>query len=722
LHPKARRKCKKIISKSSEIHALKRDEVELLDAVFLIAEDDRPGPTDFYLIQAEAGSGKTLLLRRLAWEAADGNLLCLFLRQAGSVRIEPLRELHRLTNERIFLFVDNAADHCDDLQRVATDARRLRLPLTIVAAARTNEWNISCGDAQRYVTEAFPLRYLSKAEIEKLVDLLEKNDAVGPNLRQKTTAQKIAQFEERAGRQILVALHEATLGQPFEKILIDEFLNIQPGEARALYLTVCALNRLDLPVRAGLIARVHGISFEQFDKRFLMPLEHVVIAQPDAVSGDMAYRARHPEIAEIVFEKILVNPSDRFNEYVRVVKSLNRSFNSDNQAFRILVRARTLHEYFPRYEDVRDIFRVAEESNGRDAFLCQQMANYERIRPNGNLRLAFALLEEARKLDPRDMSIVHTLAELTRTQAETSETALERRRYRTQAVALLRPLLETATAAYARGTLTKLAIDELEDTLTDKDSSDRAIDDAVRIVEKQLEAAAQTLPADHFVRLQEERFARLLDDDKRALRALKAANDANSRDPYIARRLALIYKKRGQMDLARQCIETALASNRGDKLLNFALGELIWTSEPRDVPAAIYHFRRAFIEGDTNYEAQFWYARCAFDSSDPAERELARSIFRRLRNAPVKHDDRTQLIDIVQEGGVPKSFAGKIIRLENRHGMIERDGDRDWIFFHSSKQDPATWAGLQVGERVRFNVGYTLTGPQAFDLESLRPR
>ena len=84
-----------------------------------------------------------------------------------------------------------------------------------------------------------------------------------------------------------MALHEATLGIPFETILVDEFNHITPFEAQRLYQTVCVLNRLNVPVRAGLVARVHGIPFEEFKSRFFAPLEHVVFAQRDEITRDI---------------------------------------------------------------------------------------------------------------------------------------------------------------------------------------------------------------------------------------------------------------------------------------------------------------------------------------------------------------------------------------------------------------------------------------------------
>ena len=81
------------------------------------------------------------------------------------------------------------------------------------------------------------LRYLNRNEVEALVGLLVKHKANGPNLENLTIEEQIEQFEKRAGRQLLVALHEATMGIPFEEILHNEYDNLTPPSAQSLYLT-----------------------------------------------------------------------------------------------------------------------------------------------------------------------------------------------------------------------------------------------------------------------------------------------------------------------------------------------------------------------------------------------------------------------------------------------------------------------------------------------------
>ena len=58
-------------------------------------------------------------------------------------------------------------------------------------------------------------------------------------------------------------------------IVEDEYNAIVPQQAQDLYLTICVLNRLNVPVRAGVVSRLHDIPFEYFKEHLFQPLEHV---------------------------------------------------------------------------------------------------------------------------------------------------------------------------------------------------------------------------------------------------------------------------------------------------------------------------------------------------------------------------------------------------------------------------------------------------------------
>ena len=687
--------------------------------VILRPDSDRPTPSELYLIKAEAGAGKTIFLRRVAWVAAtQADVTCLFMKPSSTIRFEAIQELYRLINERIFIFIDTAADNVSLIIKLIEDARQFNVPLTIITAERINEWNMLCENLADYVNDVYQLHYLSQVEIRELVELLTKNDVLAPNLHGKTLEEKTKEFEERAGRQLLVALHEATMGQPFEDIIVDEYNNIYPKQAQTLYLTVCLLHRLGVMVRAGLIARVHEITFNEFEQRLFAPLEDVVQVKGNSSRGDLFYVSRHSQIAQIVFEEILVDDADRYNEYARVINCLNIAYDADRESFRKLIKAKALQELFASHEDIKAIFDVAKEIAEDEAYLYQQMANYERLRPDGNYQLAEELLNVARELDPRDSSIIHTQAELAAMRARKTERRLERCKFRNQAYSLLQGLINNSKSdRYARNTYLKLAIDNLREILDEENLNTSEIEEASRNIEKMLESTKQKYPEDSFVSNSEAEFADLIEKSERALKALEKAFKANPRDPYITMRLANSYKAKSDLKSAKDCVYQALNSHTFSKELNYEYAQILRKTDPFDTEKIVYYFRKSFSKWDQNYYAQFWYARYLFENNDLEKVHESKQIFSRLRSkAPIKHESRVKILDHIKDVSGVKFFLGTVSRIELEHGFITVDGRGDNIFFHKDKTAKDVWPCLKTRSRVSFNVGFTLSGTVAIEI------
>ena len=287
----------------------------ILTEVFLSGEEEKRETCEFFVLKGHAGSGKSVLLKRLAWEASvQFDKLCLFAKQASFIDFEPISELYRRYNERIFLFVDPVTEFAEVIEQIIPKARKEKIPLTIISAERYNEWNISCAHLDAYLTQVYDLPYLSEKEIEGLLNLLAKHKSLG-YLQEKSFAEQKEALGKHAGRQLLVALHEATMGKPFSDIVFDEYSSISSPRAQSLYLTVCIFHRLNVPVRAGLISRVHDIPFAEFSESLFKPLEFIVFARMNEKIRDYEYRTRHSHIAEIVFERVLSRSQDRFDEY-----------------------------------------------------------------------------------------------------------------------------------------------------------------------------------------------------------------------------------------------------------------------------------------------------------------------------------------------------------------------------------------------------------------------
>ncbi|MDF5712521.1 MAG: cold shock domain-containing protein [Rhizonema sp. NSF051] len=517
---------------------------------------------------------------------------------------------------------------------------------------------------------------------------------------------------------MLVALHEATMGRPFEEIIVDEYNNIYPKQAQDVYLTVCLLNRLGTQVRAGLIARVHDIVFNDFEEKLFAPLEHIVQVKGKADRRDFYYTSRHPQIAQIVFEEVLTEDADRYNEYIRVIKHLNISYDTDRESFRKLVNAKSLENIFVSPEDIRAIFDIAKECVGEDAYLYQQMANYERINPDGNHQLAEEYLKLAQEIDPRDSSIVHSQAELAVTRARQAQRPLERQKFRNQALLIVEGLIDKPQSdRHARGTYLKLAIDDLKYILEQQDPIDRDIEEAIRAIEKILETTKQKYPEDSFVNNSEADFGIIINDNKRVLKALENAFKNNYRDPYITMRLANFYKSKNQLESAKSCLQKALNSLTLNKELNYEYAQILSMIDSSNIESLIYYYKKAFSKGDQNYYAQFWYARYLFESNDLEKINESKKIFSNLRKAPIQYEIRIKILDYIKDNSANKLFLGRVHRLEAEHGFVVVDGRGDNIFFHRNNVGDKTWNSLKAGSRISFNIGFTFSGPVAIKVQ-----
>lgn len=204
----------------------------LVDAI-LLSDENRKG-AELFVLKGPAGNGKTVSLKRIAWEAGiTYDQLTLYANGPAGLRIDPLSEIYRLTGKRIFLFIDRVALVRHEVRDLLQAARGRSIPLTIVGAERDNEWNIYCEYLEPFVRQEFPVRYLNEQEIDNLLSLLERHGALGLLKDLSPEDRKLA-FTKRAERQLLVALHEATLGLAFEEIIVDEFRGIEPPAARSV--------------------------------------------------------------------------------------------------------------------------------------------------------------------------------------------------------------------------------------------------------------------------------------------------------------------------------------------------------------------------------------------------------------------------------------------------------------------------------------------------------
>lgn len=679
----------------------------ILEKYFLETREKRG--FEFLVIKGYAGSGKSVLLKRMAWIAAhDLECLCIFLSSSGRLQESVVQELVNNCSERVFLFIDNLAERVGEIirffERIGPEKERV----TIITAERINEWNIYCEPIEHLASSEYQLSKLSLGEIKELLSKLEQHKALG-ELEKLSQEDREKEFQDKAGQQLLVALYEVTHGIPFEDIIQNEYEGIEPAIAREIYLSICTLNRLNIPVRAGIISRLHGIPFSKFKEKLFKPLENVVGAIYDKTIRDYVYAARHSYVAQIIFERVLVDPEKRFDSFFRCLKELDIDYETDRKAFRQMIHGRTLLEIFPNHEHVRQIYAAAEKMSPYGHVLYHQKAIYEMHRPNGNKEESLRLLKKADALRPNNSSIKHTFSEYFLTCAQETKVELKKTSCLKEAERGAYFLIRSQPySSYGYHTLLKILIEKIHIQLEKKTTIDIEIEELIAEVEKQLTVALQRFPNNSYLLDVDARLATILVDSKRMYASLKKAFDANPRNSFIALRLARQCISRGEDGEAKKILRKALDARREERTLHFLYAKVLIDTNDQSGDVE-YHLKRSFISGDKNFLARLLYGRCLYTKNKFPE---AREVFSQMRDENMPPRTRNEL-----RYSLDGHFHGEVATRSLVYCFIKRDGTRDDIYAYYLNMEEDLFSHLVVGSRVKFKIAFTFRGVNAFDVK-----
>ena len=555
----------------------------------------------------------------------------------------------------------------------------------------------------KYLIREYELKYLNNKEIDGLIELLTKHKSLG-YLSGKSLEQQREALSERSGRELLVALYEATAGKPFADIVINEYNSIPSEEAQALYLSICIFHRIGAHARAGLISRLHDINFSYFKEKLFHPLESVVYHHRNYLINDYVFTTRHQHIAELVFEQVLVDQDSRFDTYIKIISKLDVDYESDRHLFIALTNAKKLMDVFKDPEKIRYIYTIANENVGEHAALMQQESIFKMNPKSGNLDKAEELLKKAHEIEPKNGLIAHSKAEFLLRKAENSSQKLVIKNNLTNAKEICKEIISNRrnrNIVHGYHTLLKITIYELENLLKE-DSSD-LIDKKIQEFEKILTKAISIYPNESFLLDAEASFNKLIENTPQALKSLESAYSANKKSPYLATRLSNYYIENDQVDKALKVLQESLDLNINNKELNNRYVKLLMRKNPEDYVELKHYLRKSFIKNDKRYDAQFWYARTLYLLKDTENTEY----FEYLKGVAVDSRIKKEPKGLVTINGQEQVFEGSVIKLENFYGFVKQDVSGETIYFQRDRNKTE----LRSNSRIRFNKAFNYNGP-----------
>jgi hypothetical protein len=398
-----------------------------------------------FALLGSAGCGKSTILKRLALQLAQ-NGRTVFL--SYSEYIPDYNSIVNTVNtfkQKVVLFFDNADLMLQQLPSLIEELQKCNIPPVILISTRTNVFDRLTSKLESIVNlTEFNTPNLDRDEIIEIIQVLEQNNLLG-HLKGMSKADRIKEFEQRAKKQILVAMREATKGDDFNKIISSEFKELVPPEAR--FLTACVA----LTTEAGFtISKQDFIGFSDAS-----PAETLYYLERNL--RDVVIRAgvkqdrlllRHRAIADYIIDNCLDTETLKI-VYLRILSSLAPEINVYDWKSRKFSLYREIINHYKIYKrfknnisSARDLYESLMPFFSSDYQFWLQYGSLELEGKGGNLELAQNYLLQAQSLKPNSLYVKNAVANMYFKMSIASKSPADSITYREEANKIMHAILE----------------------------------------------------------------------------------------------------------------------------------------------------------------------------------------------------------------------------------------------------------------------------------------
>ena len=191
------------------------------------------------VLHGPAGGGKSTTLMRVAFLLAQSGKAVYFANARHRLDFRSIGLIARglEVGQRLYVFADNLATHLDSIVDSLNELKN-STNLTCVFADRSNNYYSRMPALRELQPHELRMPDLVRSDVNSILDRLEKFKFLGV-LKTMPRPRQVKEFLDRASKQLLVAMREATSGKGFERILRDEFDGLPP-EAQLAY-AICSL-------------------------------------------------------------------------------------------------------------------------------------------------------------------------------------------------------------------------------------------------------------------------------------------------------------------------------------------------------------------------------------------------------------------------------------------------------------------------------------------------
>lgn len=381
-------------------------EEEIYDNILDFATDPKSRCRAEILL-GSAGYGITTVLMSIAWKSVKTKLLHVLSLKDGATILDGDIEfaLNNLDGKVIFV-VDQASRSHDILSGVVQRCRNDRRDCFFLLGSRLNEWR---QERPKLKCNEHLLSPLSEAEIDRLINVLKKNNLLG-ELENLDDEYRRKILINKHQKELLVIMRETIENNAFDAIIENEFEGIDNDEAKALYGVVAGMHQYGILSRMSLLSSIIQYNIAEVPALISRYAEGIIRIVEDPLKEDiLCLITRHRIIAKIVWHKCFLG-SKRESLLLDLMQHLNITYNQDKKVF----------DEITKDDDVVDSIRSFESRTGFFESACKKDVNNPYVRQHyarmllrdKKYSLALGQIEAGLKLDKSARILYHTKGQI----------------------------------------------------------------------------------------------------------------------------------------------------------------------------------------------------------------------------------------------------------------------------------------------------------------------
>ena len=359
------------------------------------------------ILLGSAGYGITTVLMSIAWKSVKTKLLHVISLKDGAAILEGDIEfaLNNLDGKIIFV-IDQASRSHDRLNDIILKCRRDNKNCFFLLGSRLNEWR---QERPKLKCKEHLLSPLSEAEIDRLIDVLKKNNSLGEledlddELRRKILINKHQ-------KELLVIMRETIENNGFDAIIENEYEGIDNYEVRKLYGVVAGMHQYGILSRMSLLSDIIHCNIAEVPSLIFRYAEGVIRIVEDPLKEDVqCLITRHRIIAKVVWHKCFLGP-EREKLLLDLMQHLNLTYGQDKKVFDELIKDDEVVDSIRSFESRSGFFESACKKDVNNPYARQHYARM--LLRDGKCNLALSQIEAGLKLDKRARILYHTQGQI----------------------------------------------------------------------------------------------------------------------------------------------------------------------------------------------------------------------------------------------------------------------------------------------------------------------